>query len=240
MEVRSQLPGNIEDIPLEPIPPIPISVPSYWHRAGVYGIYNTQGELQFVAAAHDVGRAIMGHRENVGDDKRVGAVRMMTVDDAESAPLDDLAENWVMSMSQVGQIPPGNSDEAPEWRMAIREGPISDVTFSNGGGAGVESEIKSILRKHPVVVFIKGTKQMPKCGFSKHVLDVLQRTAGDGFVCVDCLDSMKNPGLREGIKQYSSWPTIPQLFVDGDFVGGADIVTEMEGSGELAAVLAGK
>ena len=69
------------------------------------------------------------------------------------------------------------------------------------------------------------------------VIDKLYKETGAFKRVADCLDVAKNPGLREGIKQYTNWPTIPQLFVDGEFIGGADIVESMEANGELAAVL---
>lgn len=237
---RCMMPGNIEDLPMEAIPNDGSPMPGHWRRPGVYGVYAEDGSLQFVAAASDVGEAVYGHVKTIKDGRRVYAVRMLTVDEPDSAPLDQMSENWVMALFNSGlPVPPGNTDEAPEWRETAW---VPDIYFTGAMVAGntesrVEEEIKKILRDHTVVLFMKGTRASPRCGFSKAVVDVLERQVGDGFVCVDCLDTGRNFGLREGIKRFSSWPTIPQLYVNGDFVGGADIVQGMESNGELSAVL---
>ena len=92
-----------------------------------------------------------------------------------------------------------------------------------------ESQIKETVTKNDVVLFMKGTKMMPQCGFSSRVAGVLN-FMGVEFADVNVL---ADEGIRQGIKDYSDWPTIPQLYVKGEFVGGCDIVTEMTLSGEL-------
>jgi monothiol glutaredoxin len=86
------------------------------------------------------------------------------------------------------------------------------------------------------MLFMKGTPLFPQCGFSARVVQILKH-AGVPFSSVNVLEDQ---GIREGIKQFSSWPTIPQLYVKGEFVGGCDIVTEMYQSGELQALLTEK
>ena len=95
-----------------------------------------------------------------------------------------------------------------------------------------------MVRGNSVVAFIKGTRTAPQCGFSHKVLTILSEVAGPDFEVVNVLDDVYNPGLREAIKEYSQWPTIPQVYVAGEFVGGADIVEQMHGSGELRELLA--
>lgn len=232
--------GNIEDLPLERVPSDGTAMPAHWHRPGVYGVYADDGSLQYVAAVENVASAMDTHVRVLQDPSRVHAVRMIVVDNVQDAPLGEMAENWVVALANNGlPIPPGNSDDGPEWRV---EPTSPNVSFSNTMVAPdpesrVEEEIRQILRKHRVVLFVKGTRSMPRCGFSRAVIDIIERQVGDEFVCVDCLDSNKNPGLRDGIKRFSSWPTIPQLYVNGDFVGGCDIVQGMEANGELVAVL---
>lgn len=92
-----------------------------------------------------------------------------------------------------------------------------------------DERITEIVSENPVVLFMKGTKEMPQCGFSARVAGVLNFMNVD-FQDVNVLDDMD---IREGIKTYSDWPTIPQLYVDGEFIGGCDIITEMTLSGEL-------
>ena len=89
-----------------------------------------------------------------------------------------------------------------------------------------------------MVAFIKGTRGAPECGFSQRLLGVLGEVGAE-FEVVNVLDAVHNPGLRDAIKEFSQWPTIPQLYVGGEFVGGSDIVTEMHAKGELAARIGG-
>lgn len=96
--------------------------------------------------------------------------------------------------------------------------------------------IRDTIEKNDVVLYMKGTKEMPKCGFSSRVAGVLN-FMGVSFKDVDVL---ADADVRQGIKDFSDWPTIPQLYVKGEFVGGCDIVTEMTLSGELDALFDSK
>ena len=96
--------------------------------------------------------------------------------------------------------------------------------------------IKDQVTGHPVVLYMKGTPQMPQCGFSQMAVQVLQACGVKQFFTVNVLE---NPDIRQGIKEYANWPTIPQLYVNGEFVGGSDILREMYESGELRKVLEG-
>ena len=95
-------------------------------------------------------------------------------------------------------------------------------------------QIESVVKSNDVVLFMKGTKSMPQCGFSSRVAGVLNYMGVD-FADVNVL---ADEGIRQGIKDFSDWPTIPQLYVKGEFVGGCDIITEMTMSGELDALFA--
>jgi monothiol glutaredoxin len=97
-----------------------------------------------------------------------------------------------------------------------------------------QAKITETVTGHDVVLFMKGTKAMPQCGFSSRVAGVLNYM-GVEFVDVNVLE---DDGIRQGIKDYSDWPTIPQLYVKGEFVGGCDIITEMTLSGELDPLFA--
>jgi len=96
-----------------------------------------------------------------------------------------------------------------------------------------ENTIKDVVMNNNVVLFMKGTKSMPQCGFSSKVAGILN------FMNVEFQDInvLENQEIRETIKVYSDWPTIPQLYVNGEFVGGCDIITEMTLSGELDTLL---
>jgi monothiol glutaredoxin len=96
------------------------------------------------------------------------------------------------------------------------------------------SKIREVIEKNKVVLFMKGTKSFPQCGFSSAVVEVLKREG----VAFETVNVLADPEIRQGIKDFSSWPTIPQLYVAGKFVGGCDIVKEMHQSGELSKELA--
>lgn len=97
----------------------------------------------------------------------------------------------------------------------------------------VKQQIDNLINNHAVVLFMKGTKEQPQCGFSKRVVEVLKQLSSD-FVTVDVL---ADPMIREGIKVYSSWPTIPQLYIKGEFIGGCDIVLDMSNKRQLEPLL---
>ncbi|OGS97571.1 MAG: monothiol glutaredoxin, Grx4 family [Gallionellales bacterium RBG_16_56_9] len=99
----------------------------------------------------------------------------------------------------------------------------------------VQAWIKETVTQHPIVLFMKGTAQFPQCGFSNRAVEILKASGVEGLVTVNVLDDAE---VRQGIKEYSKWPTIPQLYVKGEFVGGTDIMDEMFSSGELQKLLA--
>ena len=94
----------------------------------------------------------------------------------------------------------------------------------------VQAWIKETVTSHPVVLFMKGTAQFPQCGFSGRAIEVLKASGVQDLVTINVLEDDE---VRQGIKEYSNWPTIPQLYVKGEFIGGADIMNEMYQSGEL-------
>ena len=100
----------------------------------------------------------------------------------------------------------------------------------------VSEQIRGEIDGHDVVLFMKGTPVFPQCGFSAAVVQILSHL-GVKFKGIDVL---QDPGLRQGIKDFSSWPTIPQLYVKGEFVGGCDIVREMAETGELEQLFSEK
>jgi monothiol glutaredoxin len=99
----------------------------------------------------------------------------------------------------------------------------------------VQQQIDSLVKGHRVVLFMKGTAQFPMCGFSGRAIQVLKACGVSDLKTVNVLE---DEGVRQGIKEYANWPTIPQLYVGGEFVGGSDIMMEMYQSGELQQMLA--
>ncbi len=99
--------------------------------------------------------------------------------------------------------------------------------------ASLRNQLSDLVGKNRVVLFMKGNRQAPQCGFSAQVVQIL-----DGLLpTYETVDVLRSPELRDGIKEFSQWPTIPQLYVGGQFVGGCDIVRDMNGSGELQKLL---
>lgn len=97
----------------------------------------------------------------------------------------------------------------------------------------VQQQIQQTVEQHDVVLFMKGDRRMPQCGFSAKVVSILDSLVSD----YETVNVLQSPELRQGIKDFSSWPTIPQLYIKGEFVGGCDIVTEMFSNGELETKL---
>lgn len=108
--------------------------------------------------------------------------------------------------------------------------------MSDTASSPVQDQIRNLVDSDDVVLFMKGTKSMPQCGFSSRVAGVLN------YMGIDYTDVnvLAEADIRQGIKDFSDWPTIPQLYVKGEFVGGCDIVTEMTLSGELDQLLTAK
>ncbi|WP_274571441.1 Grx4 family monothiol glutaredoxin [Neisseria leonii] len=98
----------------------------------------------------------------------------------------------------------------------------------------IQEQIKEVVTAHRVVLFMKGDKQFPQCGFSSRAVQLLKAAGCEDFVTVNVLE---HDEVRQGIKEYSDWPTIPQLYVNGEFVGGSDIMMEMYEAGELQTLL---
>ncbi|XP_074854827.1 glutaredoxin-related protein 5, mitochondrial [Carettochelys insculpta] len=102
------------------------------------------------------------------------------------------------------------------------------------GGRGSRESVERLVRAHPVVVFMKGSPAQPLCGFSNAVVQILRLHGVQDYQAYDVL---QDPDLRQGIKNYSNWPTIPQVYLNGEFVGGCDILLQMHQNGDLVEEL---
>ena len=101
--------------------------------------------------------------------------------------------------------------------------------------SATRQRIDEMIASNDVVLFMKGNREAPQCGFSSTVVGILNGLVADYATA----DVLADPAVREGIKEYSEWPTVPQLYVRGEFIGGCDIVREMYSNGELAKVVGG-
>ncbi len=106
--------------------------------------------------------------------------------------------------------------------------------MSNVPASGVQQRIDELVKSNRVVLFMKGTAQFPQCGFSGRSVQILQACKVADLVTVNVLEDEE---IRQGIKDYANWPTIPQLYIKGEFVGGSDILMEMYQAGELQSLL---
>ena len=113
------------------------------------------------------------------------------------------------------------------------DGALTPVSERSEAMANVQERIQKLISENPVVLFMKGTPEFPQCGFSGQVVQILDYL-GAPVVGVNVLEDAE---IRQGIKEFANWPTIPQLYVNGEFVGGCDIAREMFQSGELQAML---
>ena len=99
----------------------------------------------------------------------------------------------------------------------------------------IQQKIDEIVKSHKVVLMMKGTKQFPQCGFSGRAVELLKAAGCEDYFVVNIL---QEPDIRQGAKEYADWPTFPQLYINGEFIGGADIMWEMYQAGELQQALA--
>ena len=102
-----------------------------------------------------------------------------------------------------------------------------------------QQRINDLVKNNPIVLFMKGTASFPQCGFSGRAIQIL-KACGVDTKTVATVNVLEDPAVRQGIKEYSNWPTIPQLYVKGEFIGGSDIMMEMYESGELQQVINGQ
>jgi len=221
----------------------PAAIPA---TTAVYAIRDDVGAVQYVGMSRRLAGSVAGHLADIGP-PAVSSVSWAPF--PPSATRDDLTSVWRAWVEEVvadtGAAPPGNLPGAtPSWTPSPRRAAAPpEIRLTGGKGLAdvtvpLATLIDAVVKDHDVVAFIKGTRAAPQCGFSHRVLTQLTAVAGPArFQVVNVLDETYNPGLREAIKAYSAWPTIPQVFVKGDFVGGCDVLEELVASGELARLL---
>lgn len=192
--------------------------------------------MQYVGITRKLSASLEAHSHELPELTK--SVKVAVVEAPGREALTEAWKAWVEEhVAAAGAVPPGNAAGNKTWterRAARRSKPEIKLT----PGAHVQLTvplteiIDKVVKECNVVAFIKGTRTAPQCGFSHFVLTVLNEHRVD-YETVNVLDEDHNPGLREAIKTYSQWPTIPQLYVGGEFVGGADILEEMVKNGEV-------
>ncbi|KAI8465313.1 MAG: glutaredoxin [Monoraphidium minutum] len=204
----------------------------YPEAAGVYAVYDSAGEVQYIGLSRKVNASVAHHMQSLPD--LTHAVRFHLV---EGGGKDDLTAAWKAWMEeaivQTGTVPPGNAPGETKWQgKAARAKSEIKLTAGKAISVPISELVDQVVKTNKVVAFVKGTRSQPQCGFSYKMLSLLNDVKAD-YEVVNVLDEFHNPGLRDAIKEYSAWPTIPQLYIQGEFVGGADIVEQMAGNGEL-------
>lgn len=211
-------------------------------QSGVFAVYDKEDVLRFVGISRNISLSITEHSKSLGD--RVHSVKSGVLPNATKQALTDAWKEWLQAaVTDTGSIPPGNGDAEEKLLWQARKKPAAKPEIKLTPGKGVEDltcDIKdliaAVVKAEKVVAFIKGTRTEPQCGFSYTMLTTLNSMNAD-YQVVNVLDEQYNPGLREAIKEFSQWPTIPQLYVNGEFVGGGDIVQQMATDGELSKLL---
>lgn len=207
--------------------------------SGVYGVYDQNGELQFIGISRNIAASVATHSKlgpQICSSVKVGLVEGATPD---RAVLTDAWKSWMEEhIAATGKVPPGNEKgnttfvrQPPQKKPNLRLTPGRHVQLT----VPLENLIDQLVKEKEVVAFIKGSRSAPLCGFSQRVVGILE-SHGVDFECVDVLDEEYNPGLRETLKTYSNWPTFPQVFVKGELLGGCDIISAMAEKGELATL----
>ncbi|KAL2658757.1 hypothetical protein GLYMA_03G056300v4 [Glycine max] len=206
--------------------------------SGVYAVYDTNGDVQFIGLSRNIAASVAAHWKSVPE--LCGSVKAGVVDEPDRETLTQAWKSWMEEYIKVsGKVPPGNESGNATW---VRQPPKRkpDLRLTPGHHmqltVPLENLIDALVKENKVVAFIKGPRSAPLCGFSQRVIAILENEGVD-YESVNVLDEEYNYGLRETLKKYSNWPTFPQIFVDGELVGGCDILTSMYEKGELASLL---
>jgi Grx4 family monothiol glutaredoxin len=224
--------------------PLPESVPQVPAQPGVYAVYDAQNAVQYVGLSRRLAASVAGHSNDLPDLAK--GVRFAPVPSGTREALTGAWKMWVeQAVEELGAVPPGNAPGGgAQWQGQARRPaqaannanrPEIRLTAGKAIDVPIETLIAQVVRDNAIVAFVKGTRREPQCGFSARLIAALDEAVPQGdYQVLNVLDEFHNPGLREAVKGFSQWPTIPQLYVAGEFVGGADIVEDMRLSGELA------
>lgn len=142
-------------------------------------------------------------------------------------------------LSRLGKklriLPPEPPPRAPvsSARPSAPEEDDADPPSPRAAGQSVQDFLQTTVTAHPVVLFMKGTPDAPRCGFSANAAGILRKYG----VPLHTVDVLSDEDIRDGVKDFSNWPTIPQIFIGGEFVGGSDILTQLHESGELGPMI---
>uniref|UniRef100_A0A5B7BTS7 Glutaredoxin domain-containing protein n=1 Tax=Davidia involucrata TaxID=16924 RepID=A0A5B7BTS7_DAVIN len=204
-------------------------------ESGVYAVYDHNDDLQFVGISRNISASVLAHQKSVPE--LCCSVKVGVVAEPDRTALTQAWKSWMEEhIGAAGKVPPGNQSGNTTW---VRQPPKKrpDLRLTPGRHVQLtvplEELIDRLVKENKVVAFIKGSRSAPLCGFSQRVVGILE-SEGVDYESIDVLDEQYNYGLRETLKKYSNWPTFPQVFVNGELVGGCDILSSLHEKGELA------
>ncbi|KAL3536534.1 hypothetical protein ACH5RR_004995 [Cinchona calisaya] len=230
---------NLSHAELVPVPSESDAIPGTFPSiSGVYAVYDGNEDLQFLGISRNIAASVVAHKKSVPE--LCSSIKFGVVDDPDRAALTQAWKSWMEEhISATGKVPPGNEPGNSTW---VRQPPKKKPDLKLTPGRHVkltvplEDLIDRLVKENKVVAFIKGSRSAPLCGFSQRVVGILE-SEGVEYESVDVLDEQYNSGLRETLKKYSNWPTFPQIFVNGELIGGCDILSSMYEKGELKDLL---
>ncbi|KAK4742580.1 hypothetical protein SAY87_000581 [Trapa incisa] len=234
---------NLSESDLVAVPTDPQEVTvNFPSESGVYAVYDNNNDLQFIGISRNIAASVSGHRNSLPE--LCHYVKVGVVEEPDRSALTQAWKSWMEEhLRTTGNVPPGNQSGNSTWvpaRQPATPRKKPDLRLTPGRHVQLtvplEDLIHRLVKENRVVAFIKGSRSAPLCGFSQRVVGILESQEVD-YESVDVLDEEYNYGLRETLKRYSNWPTFPQVFVDGELVGGCDILTSMHEKGELADLL---
>ncbi|VFQ89330.1 unnamed protein product [Cuscuta campestris] len=207
--------------------------------SGVYAVYDSNGDLQFIGISRNLAASVLSHKISLPD--LCSSVKFDVVDDPDKTALTQSWRSWIEEhIAVTGKVPPGNDSGNTTWIHQQPKKKKTDLRLTPGRRVQLtvplEDLIDRLVKENKVVAFIKGSRNAPLCGFSQRVVAILE-SQGVDYESIDVLDEEHNNGLRETLKRYSNWPTFPQVFVNGELVGGCDILMSMYEKGEIASLL---
>ena len=205
---------------------------------GIYAIYNDKKELQYVGLSRKISASIKMHCFELPAE--CGFAKVLPMEEATKVDLQDGWKRWVMAhvSESGGSLPPGNTPKNGLWADRKKRGPSKpSLRLTNGmtpdmSFDALKPKIQEAIDEHKIVAFIKGTREEPECGYSHRVVNALNSLLLD-FETVNVLDDKYNPNLLYVMKEFSDWPTIPQVSANKEFLGGHDIIVKMFEKGEL-------
>jgi Grx4 family monothiol glutaredoxin len=211
---------------------------------GVYAVYDSEQQIQYVGLSRKVSASVKLHVFELP--KQCGFVRCASLPMANKTELQLAWKAWMMehlASTTTGdkKVPPGNTSGNALWTERKNRDAKPNLRLTKGDGNETgDDRIINLCRDavdgNKVVAFIKGTRAEPECGFSHRLCAMLDELLVD-YETIDTLDETNNGNLRNLVKQFSDWPTIPQLYFNGELVGGHDILEEMHANGELKTLL---